>query len=115
MQAGDRKPYLDEQSQIHWPVLFMYPEPMQMDSVEDMVETDPLSAHLDVMFPPDGQAQAPNWDAAHAYKRHVLQLYYLSYAAQPLLLAKLTEVRAMHKRVAEAGMHAVLPQSDVII
>lgn len=88
---------------------------MQMDSVEDMVETDPLSAHLDVMFPPDGQAQAPNWDAAHAYKRHVLQLYYLSYAAQPLLLAKLTEVRAMHKRVAEAGMHAVLPQSDVII
>ncbi|KAK9813825.1 hypothetical protein WJX73_000343 [Symbiochloris irregularis] len=91
LHIGDRKPYLDEQSVVHWPVLFMYPEPMQMDAVEDVAETDPLAAHLDVMFPPDG-SNAPEWDSQHAYQRDSLQLYYLSNAATPLPVEQLTEV-----------------------
>ena len=89
--AGGRKPYLDEDLAVHWPVLFMYPESMQMDAIEDVTESDSLSAHLDVMFPPDA-ASAPEWDTQHEYRRDVLQLYYLSYAAQPLPVDQLTEV-----------------------
>ena len=94
--SGDRKPYIDDDECVHWPVLFMYPEPMQMDAVEDIAETDPLAAHLDVMFPLDSQgeqASCPEWDSQHAYRRHSLQLYYLSHAAQPLPVDQLSEVR----------------------
>ena len=90
--AGNRKPYLDEQALVHWPVLFMYPEPMQMDAVEDVAESDPLAVHLDVMFPADASS-SPEWDTEHDYQRDNLQLYYLSHAARPLPVDQLTEVR----------------------
>lgn len=96
---GGRKPFADDEGCVHWPVLMMYPEPMQMDAIEDMAETDPLAAHLDVMFPPDSHESGLQWDGEQAYQRHSLQLYYLSHAAQPLSLDQLTEV-SHHQRQA---------------
>ena len=46
---GARKPYLDAEGCIHWPVLLMYPETMQQDVVEDWHEGDTLADHLDVV------------------------------------------------------------------
>lgn len=38
---GDRRPALDEDGLVHWPVLFFYPEAgMQQDSVDDVCEED---------------------------------------------------------------------------
>ena len=88
--AGDRKPVVDEDGLVHWPVMFVYPETMQTDAVEDFVEADSLQQHLDVMFSPD--APPLNWDDEHEYTRDKLELYYLSHAARPLLLEQLTEV-----------------------
>ena len=40
--AGSRKPYIDEAGAIHWPIVFVYPEVMQNDIVEDAAEHDTL-------------------------------------------------------------------------
>ena len=40
--AGSRKPFQDEDGVIHWPLIFVYPETMQNDIVEDAKETDTL-------------------------------------------------------------------------
>lgn len=93
--AGDRKPAVDEDGLVHWPVMFVYPETMQTDAVEDFVEADSLQQHLDVMFSPD--APPLDWDDEHEYTRDKLELYYLSHAAKPLPLEQLTEV-SLHVR-----------------
>ncbi len=95
---GDRKPAVDEEGLVHWPVMFVYPETMQTDAVEDFVEADSLQQHLDAMFSPD--APPLDWDDEHQYTRDRLRLYYLSHAARPLPLEQLTEVRARNAIVA---------------
>lgn len=49
-----------------------------------------MQAHLDVMFDPSAEPLA--WDSGNAYTRDRLEVYYMSYAATPLPLDKLTEV-----------------------
>ena len=88
--AGDRKPNVDADGLVHWPVMFVYPETMQTDAVEDFLEADSLQQHLDIMFAPD--APPLEWDDEHHYTRDRLELYYLSHAAKPLPLDQLTEV-----------------------
>ena len=87
---GERRPYVDATGEVHWPLVFVYPESMQMDAVEDSREGDTLAAHLDAMFAPD-VPQLP-WDAAGAYTREPLELFYLSHATKPLGLDQLSEV-----------------------
>lgn len=70
--------------------MFVYPETMQTDAVEDFVEADSLQQHLDAMFALD--APPLDWDDDHQYTRENLELYYLSFAARPLPLEQLTEV-----------------------
>ena len=55
-----------------------------------------LQEHLDVMFAAD--AEPLPWDAEGAYTQERIELYYLSNAAQPLTIDKLTEVRSSHSR-----------------
>ena len=97
--AGTRKPYVDEAGLVHWPLLFVYPETMQMDAVEDASEGDTLADHLDAMFSDD--APPLPWDSEHAYTRNNIEAYYLSHAARPLSLEQLTEVRSeLHAAIA---------------
>lgn len=74
--------------------MFVYPETMQTDAVEDFLEADSLQQHLNVMFAPD--APPLHWDEDQHYTRSRLELYYLSYAARPLCLEQLTEVSALN-------------------
>eukprot|EP00891_Asterochloris_glomerata_P002794 jgi/Astpho2/2794/gw1.00050.278.1_t len=90
LSIGDRKPHVDPQGLVHWPVLFYYPEAGQQDAIEDFCESDSLTEHLDAMFSP--MASPLEWDEQHNYTRERLELYYLSHAATPLKQQELTEV-----------------------
>ena len=81
---------MDAEGLVHWPVMFVYPETMQTDAVEDFHEADSLQQHLDAMFAED--APPLDWDTEQQYTRSNLELYYLAYAAKPLSLQQLTEV-----------------------
>lgn len=47
--TGLRKPTLDNNNILHWPVLLLYAEVMSSDFIEDFCETDMFSAHLDMI------------------------------------------------------------------
>jgi tetratricopeptide (TPR) repeat protein len=88
--VGTRKPRVDKAGDVYWPVLLFYPEAgMGSDTVEDWKECDAFEAHLDVMFGP--KAPPLEWDAHGAYARQHIQVYYLSYAAEPLKREELIE------------------------
>ena len=50
-----------------------------------------MQIHLDEMYGP--HAPPLEWDTEKKYGRESIELYYFSYAATPLSLSKLTEVR----------------------
>ncbi|GMI66406.1 tetratricopeptide repeat 2 [Hibiscus trionum] len=71
--TGLRKPVLDKNGILHWPVLLLYAEVMSSDFIEDFCETDMFSAHLDIISifcPP-----LP-WDTKNHYSREAIELYY---------------------------------------
>lgn len=47
--TGLKKPTLDEDKILHWPVVLLYAEVMTSDIIEDFCETDMFSAHLDMI------------------------------------------------------------------
>ncbi|KAJ4728356.1 tetratricopeptide repeat protein 4-like [Melia azedarach] len=47
--TGLRKPFLDKNRILHWPVLLLYAEVMSSDFIEDFCETDMVAAHLDMI------------------------------------------------------------------
>lgn len=47
--TGVKKPVLDKNSILHWPVLLLYAEVMSSDFIEDFCETDMFSTHLDMI------------------------------------------------------------------
>lgn len=80
--TGVKKPVLDEQGVLHWPVLLLYPEVMSSDFIEDFPDTDTFSPHLDVMF---SETSPPlPWDANHVYTRDSIELYYQGGFGKPL-------------------------------
>ncbi|KVH94303.1 Tetratricopeptide-like helical [Cynara cardunculus var. scolymus] len=60
--TGLKKPILDKDHILHWPVLLLYAEVMSSDFIEDFCETD-ISAPLP-------------WDKENAYTRDAIELYY---------------------------------------
>ncbi|XP_057804875.1 uncharacterized protein LOC131020197 [Salvia miltiorrhiza] len=72
--TGIKKPVLDNNKILHWPVVLLYAEVMSSDIIEDFCETDMFSVHLDMMFS-DGSPPLP-WDTDNAYSRDALELYY---------------------------------------
>ncbi|CAL1357113.1 unnamed protein product [Linum trigynum] len=47
--TGLKKPVLDKNKIMHWPVLFLYAEVMYSDFIEDFCEMDTFSMHLDMI------------------------------------------------------------------
>lgn len=47
--TGVKKPVIDKDNILHWPVLLLYAEVMSSDFIEDFCETDMFSAHLDMI------------------------------------------------------------------
>ncbi|KAJ0512491.1 putative tetratricopeptide-like helical domain superfamily, cns1/TTC4, wheel [Helianthus annuus] len=72
--TGLKKPILDNDHMLHWPVLLLYAEVMSSDFIEDFCETDMFSAHLDLMF--SDSAEPLPWDKENAYTRDAIELYY---------------------------------------
>ncbi|KAL0318918.1 UNVERIFIED_CONTAM: Tetratricopeptide repeat protein 4 [Sesamum angustifolium] len=60
--TGIKKPMLDKNKILHWPVLLLYAEVMSSDIIEDFCEMD--------ISPP-----LP-WDTENAYTRDAIELYY---------------------------------------
>ncbi|KAJ9564816.1 hypothetical protein OSB04_000782 [Centaurea solstitialis] len=88
--TGLKKPILDKDHILHWPVLLLYAEVMSSDFIEDFCETDMFSAHLDLISffslvsldhksyynkRIDSSAPLP-WDKENAYTRDAIELYY---------------------------------------
>lgn len=46
LPQGARVWYDEEEDEIHWPLLFLYPEVAQSDFLQDFVETESLMPHL---------------------------------------------------------------------
>lgn len=72
--TGVKMPLLDESGILRWPVLFLYPETMSSDLIEEFCETDLFSAHLDMMYSESSSTLA--WDNENAYTREAIELYY---------------------------------------
>lgn len=47
--TGLRKPMLDKNNILHWPVLLLYAEVMSSDFIEDFCEIDMFAFHLDMI------------------------------------------------------------------
>ncbi|XP_019165707.1 PREDICTED: tetratricopeptide repeat protein 4 homolog isoform X1 [Ipomoea nil] len=80
--TGLKKPRLDKNNILHWPVVLLYPEVMSSDFIEDFCETDMFSAHLDMMFSED--CPPLTWDEGNAYTRDALELYCKAGSEVPL-------------------------------
>ncbi|KAK7345717.1 hypothetical protein VNO77_16327 [Canavalia gladiata] len=95
--TGLRKPVLDRNNILHWPVLLLYAEVMSSDFIEDFCETDMFSVHLDMIsFSP------LSWDVENNYKREFIELYYeagsgLRLSKEKLLHCLLEGTAASHK------------------
>ncbi|CAA0831770.1 Tetratricopeptide repeat (TPR)-like superfamily protein [Striga hermonthica] len=79
--TGVKRPVLDKNNILHWPVLFLYAEIMSGDIIEDFCETDMFSVHLDMisllkllLFFEDSPPLP--WDTKKAYTRDAVELYY---------------------------------------
>ncbi|XP_019645673.1 PREDICTED: tetratricopeptide repeat protein 4-like isoform X1 [Branchiostoma belcheri] len=66
------KVYLDENGCLVWPVMFMYPEYMETDFIQEFHEESRLADHLDAMF---GSQRAP-WDVEGKYKPDSIEVYF---------------------------------------
>jgi hypothetical protein len=49
VHVGDKKPYVDQEGCMHWPVMLVYPETGQQDVIQDWHEDDLVEDHLDVV------------------------------------------------------------------
>ncbi|KAH9624348.1 hypothetical protein KSS87_012411 [Heliosperma pusillum] len=92
--TGLKKPYLDKNNILHWPVLLLYAEVMSSDLIEDFCETDMFSSHLDMIsfavfivvlvvflwsainIAHDEDCPPLSWDKDNAYTRENIELYF---------------------------------------
>ncbi|PIA40095.1 hypothetical protein AQUCO_02500072v1 [Aquilegia coerulea] len=79
--TGLRKPWLDKNNVLHWPVVLLYAEVMSSDFIEDFCEIETFSFHLDMMF---SESSPPlPWDKENCYTRDAIELYYESCSGVP--------------------------------
>ena len=64
--------------EVHWPVVFLYPQYSQSDFIASFNDGHSFSQHLDEMFPPG--AAAPPWDAHNEYVVGRIEIYFLANA-----------------------------------
>ncbi|NXN32036.1 TTC4 protein, partial [Nycticryphes semicollaris] len=65
------KVHLDADGNLHWPVLFLYPEHEQTDFIAAFHENSRFIDHLMVMF-----AELPPWDLEQKYLPSNIELYF---------------------------------------
>lgn len=65
-------------SDVHWPVLFLYPQYSQSDFIASFNDQHSFAAHLEEMFPPS--SAAPPWDTKGEYVNGKIEIYFLANA-----------------------------------
>ena len=73
-RSGARIWFDAELDELHWPVLFLYPEEAQSDFIQDIGESEALMPHLVEMFGMQAE-NAPPWDGRRRYKAPGLHVY----------------------------------------
>ncbi|KAI9182242.1 hypothetical protein LWI28_023467 [Acer negundo] len=101
--TGLRKPVLDKNGILHWPVLLLYAEVMSSDFIEDFYETDTFAAHLDIMFSEDSPPLS--WDKENNYTREAIELYYE--ASSGVFLSKTKLLRYLLEGTAGANVESI--------
>ena len=72
--SGARIWFDPEQGEMHWPMLFLYPEHQMSDFIQDASEFSSLHDHFVEMFGMEGES-APGWDIERAYRAGALCAY----------------------------------------
>ncbi|GBG63184.1 hypothetical protein CBR_g36953 [Chara braunii] len=103
--TGGKRPWLDSDEILHFPVVLLYGEVMTADLIEDFSETDRFSAHLNQMF---GEEAPPlEWDVRGEYTRRRIELYFQTNAyrtlSRPELVASFMEGQEGTARGGSAG------------
>ncbi|KAL0884438.1 hypothetical protein Bca101_008419 [Brassica carinata] len=81
--TGLKKPVLDQNNILHWPVLLLYAEAMTSDFVEDFYQFLVLSLLSALNMFSDDSPPLP-WDKSHEYTREAIELYYEASSGTPL-------------------------------
>lgn len=72
---ADHRVHLAENGEdLVWPVMFLYPEVMDSDSIQQFEENDTFEDHLSAMF--DKSAEQPQWNADGHYSADKLNIWY---------------------------------------
>ncbi|KAI6698838.1 hypothetical protein NL676_018957 [Syzygium grande] len=113
--TGLKKPVLDKDNILHWPVLLLYAEVMSSDFIEDFCEIDMFSAHLDLIsfsftcfFTWQFDSPPLPWDTENKYTRDAIELYYEASSGTCLSTAKLLQ----YFLEGTAGANVELPYED---
>lgn len=61
----------ENDKELDWPVIFLYPEVGQTDFIEGFYEKSTFEEHLSIMF-----GQSPDWDDEKKYNPSSIQIYY---------------------------------------
>lgn len=69
-----KRVHFTEQGNLAWPVLFLYPEHGETDFIEEFLEVDVFTDHLDAMFGPESPPVP--WDLDGKYRPGALRLYF---------------------------------------
>ncbi|XP_067893058.1 tetratricopeptide repeat protein 4 [Heterodontus francisci] len=95
--------HLDENGNLNWPVLFLYPEYEQMDFISAFHEDTRFIDHLSVMF---GE-NLPSWDTEKKYVPNNLELYFEDEQREDLFqvdpVCTLRQVLSHDRYVVKAG------------
>lgn len=82
------------------PVLMLYPQHHESDLIAEYHEDTPLSAHLEVMFPPEARGQLP-WDSQGEYVAGRLSVIALTHKGKMLRVAPRLTLRELLDSAAE--------------
>ncbi|PWN48076.1 hypothetical protein IE53DRAFT_381635 [Violaceomyces palustris] len=82
------------------PTFFIYPQYSQSDFISHYHEDTPLSAHLDLMFPPESRGQLP-WDTKGEYVNSNLNVYATTKKKRLLKIGKKLSLREVMDQAAK--------------
>ncbi|KAN0042179.1 hypothetical protein ACTFIV_004738 [Dictyostelium citrinum] len=96
---SDRKITIDQNNDVHFPVVFLYPEFGKSDFIMDFQEDHTFGDHLQMMFPPENPEFAP-WDTKKEYSMDRIEVYFETNWTKPILAdIKIKEIEKKWIRV----------------
>eukprot|EP00036_Acanthoecidae_sp_10tr_P010671 CAMPEP_0182917798 /NCGR_PEP_ID=MMETSP0105_2-20130417/1713_1 /TAXON_ID=81532 ORGANISM="Acanthoeca-like sp., Strain 10tr" /NCGR_SAMPLE_ID=MMETSP0105_2 /ASSEMBLY_ACC=CAM_ASM_000205 /LENGTH=418 /DNA_ID=CAMNT_0025054817 /DNA_START=83 /DNA_END=1339 /DNA_ORIENTATION=- len=90
VRAAGGEVFIDDQRQLHWPMILLYPEHQQTDFIQDCAETHAFEDHLAIMFNPKDSIP---WDAENKYKAGALSVYFETQPERDYMKTKLVRVQ----------------------